>query len=96
MCAIGFFLPHVLISFTFAVQQWTDVKVIDLEGVSRAAIAGKKPSTVRLRCPPSDETMFLIMYLGRDFVRRPMLIGGDVVFRMVCRYFNVSRLAKRL
>ncbi|KAJ7868288.1 tRNA intron endonuclease [Mycena leptocephala] len=27
------------------VQQWTDVQVVDLEGVSRAAITGKKPKT---------------------------------------------------
>ncbi|KAJ7160155.1 tRNA intron endonuclease [Mycena filopes] len=27
------------------VQQWTDVQVVDLEGVSRAAISGKKPGT---------------------------------------------------
>ncbi|KAJ7098177.1 tRNA intron endonuclease [Mycena belliarum] len=27
------------------VQQWSDVKVIDLEGVSRAGITGKKPKT---------------------------------------------------
>ncbi|KAJ7909657.1 tRNA intron endonuclease [Mycena leptocephala] len=27
------------------VQQWTDVKVVDLEAVSRAAITGKKPNT---------------------------------------------------
>ncbi|KAJ7810290.1 hypothetical protein B0H14DRAFT_2379226, partial [Mycena olivaceomarginata] len=29
------------------VQQWTDVEIVDLEGISRAAISGKKPKTVR-------------------------------------------------
>jgi hypothetical protein len=37
-------LMHTLSHFT--VQQWTDVKVVDLEAVSRAAITGKKPNTV--------------------------------------------------
>ncbi|KAJ6492428.1 tRNA intron endonuclease [Mycena vitilis] len=27
------------------VQQWTDVEVVDLEDISRVAIAGKKPTT---------------------------------------------------
>ncbi|KAJ7795145.1 tRNA intron endonuclease [Mycena olivaceomarginata] len=27
------------------VQQWTDVEIVDLEGISRAAISGKKPKT---------------------------------------------------
>ncbi|KAK7022146.1 Sen15 domain-containing protein [Favolaschia claudopus] len=27
------------------VQQWTEIELIDLEGISRAAISGKKPKT---------------------------------------------------
>ncbi|KAJ6499561.1 tRNA intron endonuclease [Mycena vitilis] len=34
------------------VQRWTDVEVVDLEGVSRAAITGKKPKT--------DATMYVV------------------------------------
>jgi hypothetical protein len=33
----------------FPAQQWTDVKVVDLDAVSRAAITGKKPNTVGSR-----------------------------------------------
>ncbi|KAJ7274094.1 tRNA intron endonuclease [Mycena rebaudengoi] len=34
------------------VQQWSDVEVVDLEGVSRAAIKGKKPKT--------DTTLYVV------------------------------------
>jgi tRNA-splicing endonuclease subunit Sen15 len=42
-----FMVPRIHLSDAFSVQQWTDVQVVDLEGVSRAAITGKKPKTVR-------------------------------------------------
>ncbi|KAF8215077.1 tRNA intron endonuclease [Mycena galopus ATCC 62051] len=34
------------------VQQWTDVKVVELEDISRAAISGKKPGT--------DATLYVV------------------------------------